>query len=283
MTRGLKYSLLKISALTSIFVLISIIFWSWLSAFLKNNNSENLEEETNENTFKSATTTLLWKTWVAMATNLWTKFTEISEYWANIYTDIMWITEGLQLSTASGTNSFMSKNMSLTEEYRNVLKTDIKWLLAQSTNKSKVLETIIWQLEYRYKLSVEQMKSLLNERTKLESEITIANSQIESLKSKISSDFLKNDSDASYENINKYLELRSRYNYAVVYTVYINQFLNDYNRLNEYNKKLLDVLINNKDAIVKEAFVVIPDTGVELLRDFNLLYDEAEYKSSQKN
>ncbi|MDR1987557.1 MAG: hypothetical protein LBQ24_02040 [Candidatus Peribacteria bacterium] len=127
------------------------------------------------------------------------------------------------------------------------------------------------------------MKSLLNERTKLESEITIANSQIESLKSKISSDFLKNDSDASYENINKYLELRSRYNYAVVYTVYINQFLNDYNRLNEYNKKLLDVLINNKDAIVKEAFVVIPDTGVELLRDFNLLYDEAEYKSSQKN
>jgi hypothetical protein len=29
--------------------------------------------------------------------------------------------------------------------------------------------------------------------------------------------------------------------------------------------------------------VVIPDTWVDLLRDFNLLYDEAEYKSSQKN
>ncbi|MDR2640454.1 MAG: hypothetical protein LBC61_03960 [Candidatus Peribacteria bacterium] len=94
----------------------------------------------------------------------------------------------------------------------------------------------------------------------LEREISNTNSQIEKLKSKINSDFLKNDSTASSENIEKYLELKSKYNYAVVYIVYINQFLTDYNRLNEYNKKLLDVLINNKEAIIKEAFVVIPDT-----------------------
>jgi hypothetical protein len=42
-------------------------------------------------------------------------------------------------------------------------------------------------------------------------------------------------------------------------------------------------LINNKDAIIKEAYVVIPDTWVEFLRDFNLLYDESEYKASQKS
>jgi hypothetical protein len=104
------------------------------------------------------------------------------------------------------------------------------------------------------------MKVLMNDMSTLEREISNTNSQIEKLKSKINSDFLKNDSTASSENIEKYLELKSKYNYAVVYIVYINQFLTDYNRLNEYNKKLLDVLINNKEAIIKEAFVVIPDT-----------------------
>lgn len=283
MTRSLKHSLLKIFTLTSIFVLVSVIFWTWLNAFLWNKSSEDSKDKTNENTFQSASITLLWKTWVAISTNLWTKFTQRTELPANIYTDVMWITEGLQASSASWSTWFMAKNMVLTEEYRNVLKTDIKWLLAQSTDKAKILDAIIWQLEYRYRLSTEQMKVLMNDMSTLEREISNTNSQIEKLKSKINSDFLKNDSTASSENIEKYLELKSKYNYAVVYIVYINQFLTDYNRLNEYNKKLLDVLINNKEAIIKEAFVVIPDTWVDLLRDFNLLYDEAEYKSSQKN
>ncbi|MDR1945308.1 MAG: hypothetical protein LBQ59_04520 [Candidatus Peribacteria bacterium] len=104
------------------------------------------------------------------------------------------------------------------------------------------------------------MRALISQRTSLEKEMSSANSQIESLKNKINSDFQKNDATASYENIEKYLELKNKYNYARAYIVYINQFLNDYNALNEYNKRLLDTLINNKDAIIKEAYVVIPDT-----------------------
>jgi hypothetical protein len=77
---------------------------------------------------------------------------------------------------------------------------------------------------------------------------------------KIESDFVNNNSEGSLENINKYLELKKEYYYARTYVVYINHFLNEYNYLNEYNKILLDTLINNREALIKDAFVVIPDS-----------------------
>jgi len=87
-----------------------------------------------------------------------------------------------------------------------------------------------------------------------------ANAQTEILKTKINSDYQKRDAEASKENINNYLEQKNKYNYARTYVIYINQFLREYSLLNDYNKKLLDTLINNKNAIIKEAYVVIPDT-----------------------
>jgi len=87
-----------------------------------------------------------------------------------------------------------------------------------------------------------------------------ANAQTEILKTKINTDYQKRDAAASKENINNYLEQKNKYNYARTYVIYINQFLREYALLNDYNKKLLDTLINNKTAIIKEAYVVIPDT-----------------------
>jgi hypothetical protein len=154
--------------------------------------------------------------------------------------------------------------------------------LAQSSDRARVLDAFISQLEYRYELAVKQMKELLSLRNSLETQAKNAESQIEILKKKMIADFGKNNAEASYDNIHTYLDLRARYNYSIIYIVYINQFLNDYNRLNEYNKRLLDTLINNRTAIVKDAYIVIPDTGIEFLRDFNLLYDEAEYKAQNR-
>jgi hypothetical protein len=41
---------------------------------------------------------------------------------------------------------------------------------------------------------------------------------------------------------------------------------------------LLDTLINNKEALIKDAFVVIPDSWADLLRSFDLIYSEEEFK-----
>jgi hypothetical protein len=71
-------------------------------------------------------------------------------------------------------------------------------------------------------------------------------------------DFKNSDSEGSLENINNYLELKNEYNNARVYISYIDKFLIQYNFLNNYNKNLATVLIKNKEAILKDAYLVIP-------------------------
>jgi hypothetical protein len=150
--------------------------------------------------------------------------------------------------------------MIIVEEYKNILKTDIKSILDQSKNRAEILDALIEQFEFRYEKSVKQIISLNEQKAIFEREMNEANSQIEILKVKINTDYKKRDSVASKENITNYLEQKNKYNYARTYIIYINHFLSDYVSLNDYNKKLLDTLINNKDAIVKEAYVVIPSS-----------------------
>jgi len=91
--------------------------------------------------------------------------------------------------------------------------------------------------------------------------MSLTNTKIESLKLKIESDFKNNNPEESVDNIDEYLKLKEEYYYSRTYIVYINHFLAEYNYLNNYNKVLLDTLINNKDALIKDAFVVIPDSS----------------------
>jgi len=90
--------------------------------------------------------------------------------------------------------------------------------------------------------------------------MTRNDSSVATLKTKIGSDFSKFDSASTIENINNYIVLKNDYIYARTYVIFINKFLSQYTFLNEYNKVLLDTLINNKDILTKNSFVVIPDS-----------------------
>jgi hypothetical protein len=90
--------------------------------------------------------------------------------------------------------------------------------------------------------------------------MTRTDSNTEVLKTKIGSDFSKFDSASTIENINNYIVLKNDYIYARTYLIFVNKFLNQYTFLNEYNKVLLDTLINNKDILSKNSFIVLPDS-----------------------
>jgi hypothetical protein len=146
------------------------------------------------------------------------------------------------------------------EEYRNVLKTNIKQLLANSYDKPRMLNALIEQLEFRFIKANENLIKLSKQKDIFSTDMQKSDLNIEELKKKIEIDFSKNDSAASLENINKFLENKKEYYYAKTYITYINHFLYEYNYLNKYNKELLDVLILNKEALIKDSFVVIPDS-----------------------
>jgi hypothetical protein len=101
----------------------------------------------------------------------------------------------------------------------------------------------------------------MNQKDIFVSTMNISNTKIETLKIKIDSDFKNSDSISSLKNIENYLELKKEYDYSKMYIIYINHFLEQYNFLNNYAKNLAGLLINNKEAIIKDAYIVISETS----------------------
>lgn len=276
MSKQFRNFLLKIMTLSTLIVLV---FNVWQNLINANNSEENIvTNSANDLNFKKSNTKSLWKTAVAITTNIWIRYNQRTNTPATIYKDIFSVSEVMKNSN-NFNDEIIWKNMVITEEYKNVLKTDVKQLIDSSYDKPRTLNAFIEQLEFRYTLWVENIKNLNQQKTTFESEITSINSNIESLKQKISKDFSNKNEEETLKNIDNYLELKKNYYYARTYIIYINHFLAEYNTLSNYNKILLDTLINNKDAIIKDAFVVIPDSGSDLLKEFNLIYQEDEFKN----
>ena len=79
-------------------------------------------------------------------------------------------------------------------------------------------------------------------------------------------------------SVTKYFQTQEQTMYARTYFVLLNKFIESYAILNQYNKQLIDTLINNRDALIKGATVVLPDSGSELLPGLDLLVTESQYK-----
>jgi hypothetical protein len=101
-------------------------------------------------------------------------------------------------------------------------------------------------------------KNIIKQRDVFINSINAASNEISNLKIKIANDFKNGDSKGSLENIDKYLELNQKLNFAKIYISYINHFIDQYNFLNNYSKNLAEVLISNRDAIIKDSYVVVP-------------------------
>ena len=279
MSKEINKFLAKILLLSTFIVLVFNIWDNLINA----NSDTNKTVTNNENysNFKWINNNSLWKTWVAITTNIWIQFKLRWEVPATIYKDIFSVSEIIK-NQDSANEELIWTNMVAVEEYKNILKTNVKQLLDTSYDKPRILDAFIDQLEYRYTLWVQNIKTLSEQKSVFLNDMNSTNSKIELLKKKIERDFSENNAEESLANIDTYLELKKQYYYARTYIVYINHFLSEYNYLNNYNKLLLDTLINNKDALIKDSFVVIPDSWTALLKNFNLIYDENEYKNTKK-
>ncbi len=282
MSKQINKFLAKILILSTFLVLVFNIWVNLINAnsdinkTSKNNNSTTLNN--NSTTFKSVNNNSLWKVWVAITTNIWIQFKKRWEIPATIYKEVFSISEIISNQNTAN-KELIWKNMIAIEEYKNILKTNIKQLINNSFDKPRTLNAFIDQLEYRYTIWIINAKKLTEQKSIFNQNMIAINWKIEALKAKIEKDFKENNAEESLENINQYLELKKQYYYSRTYIIYINHFLSEYNYLNKYNKLLLDTLINNKDALIKNAYVVIPDSWSSLLKKFDLIYDENQIKS----
>lgn len=272
MSRQLKHVLKKIITITLIIV---ALFFLWKNFLNASSTGKTIEDENNK-IYKNINNKEIWKIWVAVSVNIWTSYKNKKEITDNIHNSIFSVSD---IESQKNEKWFLWENMFILDEYRNILKSDFNNILKWTSNKSDMLEAIIDQLEYRYSISVEQMKELEDLSNGYKTKMGLANSEIEVLKQKISNDYNNRNAVESENNIKKYVEIKDKYYNSKINIVYIYQFIKEYSLLNNYNKLLLDTLINNKEALIKETYVVIPDSGANLLKKFDLLYTEEEIKN----
>lgn len=270
---------LKVLMLTWVFFVIINYSGYLLNAQKEPTNDTQKVESWNENisTYVNKNIEVMWNIWVAVSTNIWTRHKQINDIPVEITQENVNIW-AIVSSNQVINDKIITPNMVFIFEYLNIIKTDVRSLLSSSNDRSFALNSFIAQLEYRYKESVKYSQNLALYRAELVKKFNDTERKISELKDKMSQDFTKFNTTQTTKNIDDFLELKQKSNNYKTYIVFIDKFLNFYAQLNNYNKWLLDVLINNKDALVKNSHVVIPNNWANLLKELNLIYDEAEFK-----
>ena len=281
MSKHLKSFFIKIFALSAFFVCIFQLLTTFtgVSSYFGNSRTNTNEVEiNNEHKFKKLNNGNLWNIGVAISTNIWTQHKQYTELPVTIYKEVLSIDQILRNKDIAE-QELVWKNMQAIEEYKNVLRTDVKNLLDASYDKASVLEVYIDQLGYRFEIAVRNRQALEKQKNVFITSMEETQNKISEHKKKIANDFKANNAKASLVNAEIYANLQKEYFFAKTYVVYINQFLNEYAYLNQYNKTLLDVLINNKEALIKNTQLVIPNNwGLDSLKKFDLLIDEKDAK-----
>jgi len=300
-TKNIIFTIIKVAILTL------IIFWIiyFVSNLFKNTNTDSTnEEKTNNEIFTKEVNTTDNKNkqnfeniklenisaiWVAISTNVWMKF-QSSQDTKNINNDLgtsennyinMWniSVDEIITNNDSSINRILEKNLTFLQEYRSFIKMDYNLAFKNSPDKAYTLDNLVKQLGFRFRTSVLNVKNLLTQQEWLKSEYLANKRDLNNIKQKIEKDYNSVDIEELKEDLTNYYALKSRETKLTTYLVFIWNMIKNHNVMNDYNKIVLDTLINNKDVISKNSFVVLPDSGNKVLNDLDLIMTEKEYKT----
>lgn len=272
---SLKGVLLRILLISAIF---SGAFTLGKAFFNDGTSSLSTWNIQNKQNFKEKWENNLWPTSMAITINLWTRHKQSSGGPVALYGEVMeisYIVSNKQVAR----DKIISNNMLIINEYYNILKTDVKGLLSSSNDRESTLDAFIWQLEYRKQNAENNINMLQAQASVLTDSHNKAVAQIDSTKTTMSNNFKNFDSLWVLESIDVYQDEQMKKTEAKIYLTFINKFLSQYQYLNDYNTKLIATLESNKDVIIKNSQVVVPDSWSNLLKNLDLIYSEKEYKT----
>jgi hypothetical protein len=169
-------------------------------------------------------------------------------------------------------------HMSAIASYLNLLKTDIPTMLEQAVDRRAVLDEHIEILKSYYIRTTEKTRELDEQSRELQTILRDATTQTTSAKGAMEQKYKAFEPTGTETVISDYIRAKDTEARARVYLTYMERFQRGYGILQGYNKKILDTLINNREAIIKNVIVVVPDSGSELLKKLNLITTESDYK-----
>ena len=263
---------LLLGVLLSFFVNIAYTYYRSVSS------GNEASASGNDVAFKKKAVPYLGDTAVALSLNVGLSKKSEQDAPVRLYEDVMPIAAALS-DKGEGRKKVISSNMVAASEYLNILKTDVNKLLDQSSDRQATLESFTDQLKYRYKSTNTYLSTLSAQRAELQQAVSDSTTKIDATKAALSVAYKNLDYDKTEELLTQYLELKDRETYARTYLVFVDKFAATFSALNTYNKTLLDTLINNREALIKDVTVVLPDSGTELMKKLSLIKTEAEFKA----
>jgi len=272
-------NLVKISTLSLIFVLWFFIINTFASSW------EMIEIKTipnNNANYKKIVIKPIANVWVAITTNIWLRLNKSKTISESNINNKVFSPNDFYLDSDNIKNSIIKSNMLFTSEYFNIMKMNFAWVIKKSNNKSKTLNNLIKQLKIRLTNANSNIQNLTKQKSILIIEYEKINTQIETLKRELEKDFNANNSSRVFTHVDNYYSLKQKEVILKTNIIFINNFLSKYNILNRYNLKLIHTLTINKDIISKDSYLVIPNSGTEILREFDLLFTETEFKNKKQ-
>ena len=261
---------------TLFFTLVLHLSWGYVAPYL--GLKANADNDAN---FSQANMTYMGNIATAVSLNVGMGGKQVSNTPVNLSADIISIAEVLA-SPRDGQKRLIGSNMLAISAYVNVLKTDIVGMLDQATDRTRTLDEQIELLKSYYTKTNERL-ALINEQINdLKGIITSSMEVTNTAKSSMETQYQAFDYSGVDGLIEDYVTAKNNENKARVYLVYLERFQRAYGILQGKNKVLLDTLINNREALIKKATVVIPDSGRDLMKKLNLIETEAESKAKNQ-
>ena len=181
-----------------------------------------------------------------------------------------------------GSEKLIGSNMVALQAYVSLLQTDIVSMLDQSADRTTALDEHIELLKSAYTRTAERLSVIGEQIADLKAIQTTALATTADAKTKMEEKYKSYEYTGVDTVIDDYVRAKNDENKSRVYLAYLERFQKGYGILQGQNKKVLDTLINNREALIKRSFVVIPDSGSDLLKKLNLIQTESAYKESLK-
>ncbi len=259
---------------TLFFTLVIHLGWGYIAPYLGKSVKAG-----NDGTFTQANIVYIGSIATAVSLNVGQKEKPITSGPVNLANDMVSIAEVLS-NPKEGERRLIASNMLSMSSYLNLLKTDIVALLDESTERGTALDEHIDLLKSYY-MKTSERTTLLTEQSRDLQAILVASSQVtEAAKKSMEEKYKAFEYEWVDTVIDDYVKAKNEESRARVYLAYVERFQRGYGILQGQNKKILDTLINNREALIKRAVIIIPDSGSDLLKKLNLVVTEAEYKKA---
>ncbi len=259
---------------TLFFTLIIHLGWGYIAPYLG-----QWAQAGNDGNFTQADMSYIGNVATALSLNIGQKSKPVSPGNNNLMDDTISISEILA-NPRDGERRLIASNMLSMQSYLNVLKVDIVSLLDETDDRARALDEHIDILKSYYIRTSERINLLAEQSRDLVVILTSASQTTESAKKAMEEKYKAFEYDGVDTVINDYVSAKNDENRARVYLAYIERFQRGYGILQGQNKKILDTIINNREALIKKAVIVIPDSGSDLLKKMNLVITEADYKKA---